>query len=71
MLKTLLNIAFTITCVLWYSIILLIILLVSRDRNLCFKMTISCVRDVFELWDCDIEEVIYSLYQQKEKKRKG
>lgn len=70
MLKTLLNIAFTLTCVFWYSIILLIILLVSRDRNLCFKMSISCVRDVFELWDCDIEEVIYRLNQQK-RKRKG
>ncbi len=70
MLKTLWNIIITLLCVFWYSITLLIILLVSRDRNLCFRMTISCVRDVFEIWDCNIEEVIYRLNQQKEKDNK-
>lgn len=68
MLKTLWNIAITLICVLWYSVVLLFTLLVSRDRDFCFKMVISCVRDVFEIWDCDIEDVVFRLNQQKNKR---
>ena len=70
MLMTLFNLLLSIVCLLWYIFAILIISLVSRDRELVFNMTVSCVRDIFEMWGCDMEAVIFRLNQIKTKSNK-
>lgn len=70
MLMTLFNLILSLVCILWYIFVILIISLVSRKRELVFNMAISCVRDVFEIWNCDMEAVIFRLNQIKTKSKK-
>ena len=70
MLMTLFNLIFSLICIICYIILILIISLVSRKRELVFNMAVSCVRDVFEMWDCDMEAVIFRLNQIKTKSKK-
>lgn len=70
MLMTLFNLILSLVCILWYIFVILIISLVSRKRELVFNTTVSCVRDIFEMWDCDMEAVIFRLNQIKTKSKK-
>lgn len=68
MIHTIWNILLTILCLLWYIFVLTILTLSSRKRILSFNLVISCIKDIFDIWDCDIESVIFRLNQIKKKK---
>lgn len=63
MLHTVWNILLTGLCLGWYMIVLILLCLTSRKRALSFDLVVKCVRDIFEIWDCDIESVIFKLKQ--------
>lgn len=69
MLMTVFNAVLSIVCLLWYIFVILIIALVSRKRELIFNMATSCVRDIFDMWGCDMEAVTFRLNQIKTKSK--
>ena len=67
MITTLVYVILSAFCLLWYCFVISITAIFSRKRILCFNLLVSCIRDICEIWDCNIEDVQFRLNQIKKR----